>query len=206
MPLLWHKTTGSDWYTFNAASSPFQVRSSGTLFTRHSYRTKAKQKAAELKSQQTNLTGLSRAIQDSLQNGSNPTLWIFKAYLEGPGPHDLAKFAEMIKGFAENTEESIKSFSKLPNAFAVDPSYSQLLAAQNKHLQLFRTMSALHGTATPEDVQKMKEALEKWESANEKLNAAVENLNIYITSLEVLTKASGPQRIFRSCRDVKTVL
>jgi integrase len=37
-----HKTTGEDWYTFNPAFPPAQKRSSGTLFTRHSYIAEAK--------------------------------------------------------------------------------------------------------------------------------------------------------------------
>jgi hypothetical protein len=38
VPHQGHKTAGEDWYTFNPAFPPAQKRSSGTLFTRHSYR------------------------------------------------------------------------------------------------------------------------------------------------------------------------
>ena len=130
------------------------------------------------------LTRFSSNVQDTLYNGSQPTLQRLQGALEGEPPYDLALFYESLDLLAQTSEWQATKLSEVASTFALDPGYAALAKAIRQRAELFKRMPRFQGKATREQADKMRKALEQWEQINTQLEEAVKQLNAFVLELK----------------------
>jgi hypothetical protein len=130
------------------------------------------------------LLSFSTEVQNTLYNGSQPTLQRLQGQLEGEPPYDLELFYESIDVLAETSERQATRLSEAAATFALDPGYAALAKAIRQRAELFKRMPRFPGKATREQADKMRKALAQWEQINTQLEEAIRQLNAFIRGLK----------------------
>lgn len=129
------------------------------------------------------LLSFSTDVQNTLYNGSEPTLQRLQGQLEGEPPYDLGLFYESIDVLAETSERQATRLSEAASTFALDPGYAALAKAIRQRAELFKRMPRFPGKATREQADKMRQALAQWGQINTQLEEAIRQLNAFIRGL-----------------------
>jgi hypothetical protein len=138
----------------------------------------------KLEALQNALLSFSTEVQNTLYNGSQPTLQRLQSQLEGGPPYDLELFYESIDVLAETSERQATKLSEAASTFALDPGYAALAKAIRQRAELFKRMPRFPGKATREQADEMRKALAQWGQINTQLEEAIRQLNAFILGLK----------------------